>query len=61
MENYSIYLSTETEKYDFMALVRRSGAILTDVAGCGSGYHISISATPKQAETINTAWAGVGA
>ena len=61
MENYSIYLSTETEKYDFMDIVRRSGAKLTDVSGCGPGYHICISATPKQAETINTAWAGVGA
>ena len=59
MENYSIYLSTETEKYSFMDIVRRSGAKLTDVAGCGPGYHICISATPKQAETINTAWTGV--
>ena len=61
MENYSIYLSTETEKNDFMAIARQNGAKITDVSGCGPGYHICISATPKQAENINTAWAGVGA
>lgn len=61
MENYSIYLETETEKYNFMDLVRRSGAVLTDVAGCGSGYHICIQATPNQADRINTAWTGAGA
>ena len=60
MENYSIYLSTETEKYDFMAIARQNGAKITDVSGCGPGYHICISATPKQAENINTAWADVG-
>lgn len=56
MENYSIYLSTENDKYTFMDIVRTAGAILTDVSGCGEGYHICIEATPKQAETINTLW-----
>ena len=59
METYSIYLATETEKYTFMDIVRRSGAVLSAVSGCGTGYHISIEATPGQAESINTAWAGV--
>lgn len=61
MENYSIYLETENEKYAFMDIVRRAGAILSAVSGCGSGYHISIQATPGQADRINTAWAGVSA
>lgn len=58
MENYSIYLSTEREKYTFMAIVRRAGAVLSDVSGCGSGYHISIQATPGQATRINNEWGG---
>ena len=58
MENYSIYLSTEKEKYTMMDLVRQFGAILTDVSGCGTGYHISIQATPGQADRINSAWMG---
>jgi hypothetical protein len=56
MENYSIYLETEKEKYTFMDIARQAGAVLTDVAGCGSGYHICISATPGQADRINAAW-----
>ena len=58
MENYSIYLETETQKYNFMEIVRRTGAILAAVSGCGTGYHISIQATPGQADRINTIWAG---
>jgi hypothetical protein len=59
MENYSIYLQTENEKYTFMDIVRQAGAVLAAVSGCGSGYHISIQATPIQADRINAAWAGV--
>ena len=59
MENYSIYLSTENEKYTFMDIVRRSGGKITDVSGCGPGYHICISATPGQADRINAAWGAV--
>jgi hypothetical protein len=61
MENYSIYLATETEKYTMMELVRRFGAILTDVSGHGDGYNISIQATPSQADKINLEWARVTA
>lgn len=56
---YSIYLSTEKEKYLLMSIIRRAGAILANVAGCGSGYHLSIQATPSQAETINNEWGAV--
>lgn len=59
MENYSIYLHTEKEKYTFMDIVRRAGGKITDVAGCGPGYHICLQATPIQADRINAAWAGV--
>jgi hypothetical protein len=61
MENYSIYLHTETEKYDFMAIARQNGAKITDVSGYGDGYNISIQATPKQADEINLEWARVTA
>ena len=59
MENYSIYLETETQKYNFMAIVRQAGAVLTDVAGCGTGYHICLQATPGQAARINEMWGRV--
>lgn len=59
MENYSIYLETENEKYSFMEIVRKAGAILAAVSGCGTGYHISIEATPTQAEKINDMWGAV--
>lgn len=53
MENYSIYLSTETEKYDFIDAARKAGATVTGVSGCGPGYYIQIDATPEQADYIN--------
>ena len=56
MENYSIYLETEKQKYSFIEIVRKAGAILAAVSGCGTGYHISIEATPGQAERINRMW-----
>lgn len=59
MENYSIYLHTENEKYTFMDIVRQAGAVLAAVSGCGPGYHICLLATPIQADRINAAWAGV--
>lgn len=52
-QNYNIYLTTESEKYDFMLLARSTGAIITGVSGCGSGYYIQIQATPTQAHEIN--------
>lgn len=56
MDNYSIVLSTETEKYDFMRAARESGATVTGVSGYGAGYYIQIDATPEQVEYINKTW-----
>ena len=59
MENYSIYLDSENQKYSFIEIVRRVGAELSAVSGCGTGYLISILATPGQAERINRDWSRV--
>ena len=56
MEYYNIYLPTETQKYNFIAIARDAGAVLASVSGCGTGYYISIQATPDQAERINSIW-----
>ena len=56
MANYSIYLSTETEKFDFITAAREAGATVSGVSGCGTGYYIQIDATPDQAEYINKTW-----
>ena len=58
MDYYNIYLSTEKEKYNYIDLVRGAGAVLAAVSGCGSGYYISIQATPEQVDRINTTWTG---
>ncbi len=58
MSNYSIYLDKETEKYRFIEIVRATGGKITDVSGCGRGYHICLLATPVQANEINRIWAG---
>jgi len=59
MENYSIYIDRENQKYTFLDIARAAGAKITDVSGCGAGYHISILATPNQAKKINNAWGAV--
>lgn len=61
MENYSIYLHHERDKYNFIDIARDAGAKITDVSGCGSGYHICILATPEQATTINKRLGGIPA
>lgn len=53
MENYSIYLDTEEEKYHFMNIARGAGALVTGVSGCGTGYYIQIDATASQVDEIN--------
>lgn len=55
MNNYSIYLATESEKYNLINLVRAAGATVSGVSGCGTGYYIQIDATPDQANEINAA------
>jgi hypothetical protein len=46
-------MKTETEKYNFINIARKHGAIVTGVSGCGTGYYIQIDATTEQAEIIN--------
>ena len=53
MNNYNIYLATEAEKYDFLALTRILGAKITGVSGCGPGYYIQLQASPEQVHQIN--------
>lgn len=53
MNSYNLYRETESEKYQAMEIIRRAGAILAGVSGCGSGYYIQVTATPEQAESIN--------
>lgn len=53
MQNYNIYTPTETEKYKILVLIRATGAVITGVSGCGSGYYIQLDATPDQVAIIN--------
>lgn len=53
MENYNVYRETETEKYQVMDLIRKAGARVTNVSGCGAGYYIQLEATPEQANKID--------
>ena len=53
MNNYNLYRNTEKEKYAALEMIRRAGAILTGVSGCGSGYYIQIAATEEQANEID--------
>ena len=53
MNNYNIIAATETQKYKIINVIRKAGAVLTAVSGCGSGYYIQLDATPEQAENIN--------
>lgn len=50
--NYSVFLNSANAKYRYMNAARVAGAYITDVSGCGTGYHISIDATPAQVEKI---------
>ena len=53
MNGYNIIAGTETQKYNVINIIRKAGAVLTGVSGCGTGYYIQIDATPEQAENIN--------
>lgn len=53
MNNYNLYRNTETEKRAALEMIKKAGAILTGVSGCGSGYYIQIAATPEQANEID--------
>ena len=58
MNNYSIYLATEADKYEFITAARAAGATVTGVSGCGTGYYIQIDATAAQVAEINRRWNG---
>ena len=53
MNNYSIYLATETAKNNFKKVAHECGATITAVSGCGTGYYIQLNATETQAQQIN--------
>lgn len=53
MNNYNIIAGSETEKYNVINIIRKAGAVLTGVSGCGTGYYIQLDATPEQADNIN--------
>lgn len=50
---YNLYRETATEKYEALAMIRKAGAVVTGVSGCGSGYYIQLSATPEQASELD--------
>lgn len=53
MQNYNIYVQTESEKYDILDMIRSAGGKVTGVSGCGTGYYIQLQATPGQALELN--------
>ena len=59
MNSYNIYVQTEQEKYSIIADIRATGAILTAVSGCGTGYYIQLNATPDQVYILNKKLGGV--
>lgn len=61
MNNYNIIAESEKQKYNIINIIRKAGAELTAVSGCGTGYYIQLDATPKQAENINLMLGGVTA
>ena len=58
MNNYNIIADSETQKYNIINIIRKAGAVLTGVSGCGTGYYIQIDATPEQADKINNILGG---
>ena len=50
---YNLYRGTEAEKYEALAMIRRAGATVTGVSGCGTGYYIQLDATPEQASELD--------
>lgn len=53
MNNYNIYRETEKGKYQVIGMIKKAGARVTNVSGCGSGYYIQLEATPEQANEID--------
>lgn len=61
MNNYNIIAGSESQKYNIINIIRKAGATLTAVSGCGSGYYIQLDATPEQADNINLMLGGATA
>lgn len=61
MNNYNITAETEKQKYFIINIIKLTGATLTGVSGCGTGYYIQIDATPEQADRINLMLGGATA
>ena len=53
LNSYNLYRETAEEKYAAMAMIRKAGAVVTGVSGCGSGYYIQLNATPEQASELD--------
>lgn len=53
INSYNLYRDTAQEKYEAMAMIRKAGATVTGVSGCGSGYYIQLNATPEQASELD--------
>lgn len=60
MTNYNIVAMTEETKYQIIAVIRSSGAVLSGVSAYGLGYYIQLNATEEQAERINRTLQEVG-
>ena len=61
MNIYNIIEGSEKQKYNIINIIRKAGAVLTGVSGCGTGYYIQIDATPEQADNINLMLGGATA
>lgn len=53
INSYNLYRETTAGKYEAMAMIRKAGATVTGVSGCGSGYYIQLNATPEQASELD--------
>lgn len=53
MENYNLYRATETGKNAALEMIKKAGATVTCVSGCGTGFYIQLDATTEQANRID--------
>ena len=56
MKEYTVYLDTESEKYDLIRAIRAAGARLLDVSGCAPGYLVTLAATEEQRLLLGRVW-----
>ena len=53
MEKYNLYRATETGKCAALETIKKAGATVTGVSGCGTGFYIQLEATLEQANRID--------